>query len=132
MLTKYIKNITTENLPVLNRDLEPSEIWQIPAKLWSTLYEDEQIVIDLLAGNVEISSDGLTPLNYNDSIDLIQQFQIITDTGGPENFSYKRITNGMDVTVPGNQEMLVSQEFNMEDTGNITLDGDLTIFDIKE
>jgi len=52
--------------------------------------------------------------------------------GGSENFSYKRIIAGNEVIIPVNQEMLVSQEFFMEDTGEITLEGDIVIFDIKE
>jgi len=129
-ITKFIKNVTTSNLPVLNRDLEPNEVWEIPVVLWSTLYEDEQVIIDLNAGNIEVSKDGITALNINDAIKLIQQFQ--EDGGGPENFSYKKIVAGNDVIIPVNQEMLVSQEFIMEDTGGITLDGDIVIFDIKE
>lgn len=120
MITKFIKNITGSNLQVLNRDLEPTEIWEIPVNLWAELYEDSKIVSDLTAGFVEISTDGITALSFDAAVKLIQQFQ--EDSAG---FGQRFVIN--DVNIKSNEEMIISDITEITVTGCLDIEGMLTI-----
>lgn len=119
-IKKYIKNTTSQNLQVLNRDLESNEVWEIPTKLWTTLYEDEQVVDNLVTGKIEVSADGTTALSYEASINLIQQFQ--PDSSG---FGQRYVVS--DVTIKNNEEMILSDFIEVTEDGTIDVSGLLTI-----
>lgn len=117
---KFIKNITEEPLTVINRDLNSNEIWEVSSKLWTSLYEDEDVRSNLIANKIEISSDGINALNYVDAIKLIEKFQ---DEIKLDNFSYKKIEELQILKIPNNQQMVVKGRLTVlgriENKGNI-------------
>jgi hypothetical protein len=119
-IKKYIKNITLSNLPVINRDLEPNEVWEIPSRLWTTLYEDEDVVQNLIDNKIEISTDGINALQYDAAIKLIEQFQ--PDSSG---FGQRYVIS--DVNVKQNEEMILSDFVEITEDGTIDVSGLLTI-----
>lgn len=56
-------------------------------------------------------------------------FFITTPTAAPENFSFRDALSTAIYTIPATQQMIVYQEFSVQDGGELDLEGELVILD---
>lgn len=56
-------------------------------------------------------------------------FFITTPSAGPENFSFRDVLNARTYLIPIEQQMVVYQEFSVQNGGELDLEGELVILD---
>lgn len=56
-------------------------------------------------------------------------FFITSPASGPENFSFRDVSTAAVYLIPLTQQMLVYQEFSVQDGGELDLEGELVVLD---
>jgi hypothetical protein len=157
-MAKILKNTTLSDMELseLGKTIPASGQITIPVQEYILLASDDSIAectapitngdIVVNDGTVDLSaSDGLNYIRYPDDSRNINFnntgtgmtstnirdaiIEANNGTGGPDNFSYKRIGLGETVTIPEDQQMLVFKEICLEDDGEVCIDEELIVLE---
>lgn len=109
-LRKIVKNISGQNLQVINVELLPAESYELPYSQWFKAADSDILKTDINLGLV-ILNDGTRDLSISESLDLLVQFQ--TETNSIKNFSYNNVVG--QVIIPENQQMIVKKRIKITD-----------------
>lgn len=119
MLTKILKNNTAGELTILNRAVPAGGSYPLTVKYWIEAYDNEQLLLDINAGNVVVN-DGTTDLSIVDGIALLELFQPDIDEEGTDHHA------GW-YDIQASEEVIVESRKQMRINGTITITGCLVV-----
>jgi hypothetical protein len=118
-IIKILKNNTLDTIPILNRDISPSESWEVPTHLWLELANDEEVILNIENGNI-IVNNGDTDLSIDLGLKWITQFQ-------PDSAGLSKRVIIENIEVKQEEEMLLSNYMEVSEQGCLDISGLLTI-----
>jgi hypothetical protein len=150
-LIKILINTSGATRTVLNRELAPLEVYELPQGQWAKANDSTALYTDILNGDVTVNNGtiDLAPLlgiNHINQYDIKTAEQVVfipspenpstnvqdaidvLSNGANQNFSYNKLVSGDSVIIPNNQQMIVHQELLMERGSDLLIDGDIVIF----
>jgi hypothetical protein len=125
MIIKILKNQTDEAIYLINIEIPARGQITLECTMWAKVIQNTYI-FTLIENGTIVVNNGITDLGKQAAVNHIYLFQDET-TVQSKNFSYRRINAGLSVNIPYEQQMIEYQEINIEETGELDIEGEVVI-----
>jgi hypothetical protein len=126
VITKILKNKSSEELTIVNIVIPPDGEVVIEPTLWAKLMQQNGHILSLVNSGSLVVNNGDSDLVPQAGMDHLYLFQ--SRESSSRNFSYNNVKINESITIPDGQQMRVYQELRV--SGDLNIYGEAIVKDV--